>query len=222
MVITPVRNEEEHIEKTITSVVSQTIRPQRWVIVDDGSNDRTADIVGRWVIRHPWISLVLRKDRGHRKQGTGVIEAFYDGYVTLGDIDWDFIVKLDGDVSFVPDYFERAFQYFSVDPKLGIGGGLIHNSDGNKLWVEKSNDPRFHVRGATKIYRRACWEDIGELIRAPGWDTLDEVKANMKGWTTNTFMDLPIIHHRYTGQADGTWKNYVKNSLANLSTPLLD
>jgi hypothetical protein len=83
------------------------------------------------------------------------------------------------------------------------------------LEVESRIDPAFHVRGATKIYRRGCWEQIGGLIRAPGWDTLDEIKANMLGWTTRTFPDLQIIHHRPAGGAYGQWNNLLKNGRAN-------
>jgi len=215
VVITPVRNEEKHIEKAITSMIAQTVRPQRWVIVDDGSSDHTADIISRYLAKESWMKLIIREDRGERKQGGGVIEAFYDGCSLLKDTIWEYIVKLDGDISISPDYFEKAFQKFEKDPELGVGGGLIHNTDGQSIWPESTTDPEFHVRGATKIYRKKCWQDIGELIKAPGWDTLDEVKANMKGWRTYTFNDLPIIHHRPTGQVDGTWKNWVKNGLAN-------
>jgi hypothetical protein len=69
------------------------------------------------------------------------------------------------------------------------------------------------VRGATKIYKKECWNDIGKLLKSPGWDTLDEVKANMFGWETHSFQDLKIVHYRPTGTADGIWKNYVKNGL---------
>jgi hypothetical protein len=86
------------------------------------------------------------------------------------------------------------------------------------LEEESKGDPLFHVRGATKIYRRECWEQIGGLIRAPGWDTVDEVKANMLGWKTYTFPGLTLTHHRFTGNADGAWKNWVKNGLANYIT----
>lgn len=215
VVITPVRNEEEYIEKTVVSMVAQIHHPVEWIIVDDGSSDRTVEIVEEFQKKNPWITLVKRKDRGFRKQGGGVIEAFYDGLRVLKDGTWDFVVKLDGDLSFESDYFMRIFEQFFVQPDLGIAGGLIYNSNGMESWVEKNNDPKFHVRGATKVYRRSCWEDIGELLCAPGWDTLDEVKANMNGWKTQTLREIPIIHHRYTGMADGTWKNQVKNGRAN-------
>jgi biofilm PGA synthesis N-glycosyltransferase PgaC len=107
---------------------------------------------------------------------------------------------------------------FQLDPRLGIGGGLICQEKEGSLVCESPGDPPFHVRGATKIYRKACWEAIGGLLRAPGWDTIDELKANMLGWKTQSFRDIPLRHHRYTGTADGTWKNYVKFGLANYIT----
>lgn len=213
-VITPVRNEAEHIECTIESILQQTILPQHWVIVNDGSTDKTGEIIDEAADRHPWIYTVHRTDRGYRQAGGGVIEAFYDGYQLVAKDNWDYLVKLDGDLGFEPDYFEKSFQEFDRDTTLGIGGGTILNLiDGRFVLDEKQ--PSFHVRGATKIYRRACWVDIGGLLKAPGWDTLDEVKANMCGWTTRSFPHILVKHYRPTGSADGTWKSWVKNGMAN-------
>ena len=117
-------------------------------------------------------------------------------------------MKLDGDLTFSSDYFQRCFEHFTREPRLGIGGGEIYHRLGGKLKLE--GGPRFHVRGATKIYRRACWEAIGGLFTAPGWDTIDEVKANMLGWNTNSFPELHLIHHRFTGSADGVLRDRVK------------
>ena len=185
------------------------------MIVNDGSTDNTREIIDDAAKRYCWIEGVHRPDRGFRKAGGGVIEAFYDGYRVLGKEAWDFIVKLDGDLSFAPSYFASCLERFECDPKLGLGGGTICNNINGTLVVESINDPQFHVRGATKIYRRACWEVIGGLIKAPGWDTLDEFKANMMGWKTYSFPELKITHHRVSGRADGRWKNWVKNGRAN-------
>src|SRR5580692_13069281 len=111
-IITPIRNEEAHIEATIASVRRQTIQPVEWVIVDDGSTDRTAEIIDRCAVELPWVRVVHRPDRGFRKSGGGVVEAFYDGYNHLACGDWEFLVKLDGDLSFAEDYFERCFEHF--------------------------------------------------------------------------------------------------------------
>ena len=212
VIITPARDEEQHIEATIESVMGQTLRPAEWVIVDDGSTDRTSEILDQYAAQLPWIRLVHRPNRGFRKSGGGVVEAFYEGYDSLQCDAWDFIVKLDGDLSFSPDYFQRCFEHFREQPRLGIGGGdIYHNLDG-ELRLEAN--PKFHVRGATKIYRRPCWEDIGGLWLGPGWDTIDEVKANMLGWKTTTFEDLHLVHHRVTGFADGLLRDRVKHGLA--------
>jgi biofilm PGA synthesis N-glycosyltransferase PgaC len=212
VVITPVRDEEEHIEATIQSVAAQTVRPAQWVIVDDGSSDRTGAVIDQYAGKVSWIRAVHRHNRGFRKSGSGVIDAFYDGYQALSYTDWRFIVKLDGDLSFESNYFENCFAHFHREPQLGVGGGEIYHDLGGSLRLEAN--PRFHVRGATKIYRRECWEAIGGLRRVPGWDTIDEVNANMLGWKSRSFADLHLVHHRFTGHADGLLKDRVKHGLA--------
>jgi len=211
VIISPVRDEEAHLEATIASVTCQTIRPVEWVIVDDGSTDKTGSIIDRYASQFPWIRAVHRPNRGFRKSGGGVVEAFYDGYNLLDCDDWDFIVKLDGDLSFDPHYFARIFEHFQSEPRLGMAGGTIYHIVEGKKQIEVN--PKFHVRGATKIYRRECWEQIGGLWPAPGWDTIDETKANMLGWTTVTFPDIHVVHHRFTGSADGKWADRVKHGL---------
>jgi poly-beta-1,6-N-acetyl-D-glucosamine synthase len=213
VMITPVRDETQYIAEMIQSVVKQTTRPTEWVIVDDGSTDGTGEIIEQFAAEHPWITVLHLSNRGGRENASGVMQAFYYGYQSLKAARWGFIVKLDGDVSLNPDYFENCFRQFQQDLKLGIGGGLICHSENGVLKAEVC--PRFHVRGATKIYRRECWDAIGGLLEVPGWDTVDEVKANMLGWKTRTFQDLKVIHHRPTGAADGAWKNSVKDGRAD-------
>jgi biofilm PGA synthesis N-glycosyltransferase PgaC len=213
LIITPVRDEEAYIEKTLQSVLAQTLQPAEWVIVNDGSTDRTGAIIDAYAANHRWILTVDREDRGFRKAAGGVVEAFYEGLAHVTVQDWDFIVKLDGDLSFEKDYFVKCFEQFGANAKLGIGGGTIYHVINGAL--QRETTPIFHVRGATKIYRRQCWDNLAGLIRAPGWDTLDEVKANMLGWETRTFPDLRVLHHRPTGMADGTWRSGVKYGLAN-------
>jgi len=213
IIITPVRDEEKYIGKTMESVLSQTIRPAEWIIVNDGSSDNTGKIIDEHATQYTWIKAIHREDRGFRQAGGGVIEAFYDGYKCITSNDWEFIVKLDGDLSFDADYFERCFKEFDNRPELGIGGGEIYNLINGTLVPEKN--PIFHVRGATKIYKGDCWDAIGKLLKAPGWDTLDEVKANMLGWETKSFPEITIVQHRYTGAQSGTWRNLHKNGRAN-------
>ena len=218
IVITPVRNEGRHFARTIESVVAQTKSPATWCIVDDGSTDDTRAIADAVALKHSWIKVIARPDRGFRQPGSGVIEAFYEALAAIENQAWGFLVKLDGDLVFGPDYFQRCLEHFVQDARLGIGGGLVCRGQEGAWAIDSAGDPAFHVRGATKIYRRACWEQIGGLIKEPGWDTIDELKANMLGWTTRTFTDIQVHQLKETGSADGSWRNWVKNGRANYIT----
>lgn len=209
VVVTPVRDEEQYLPRTIESMVRQTILPQEWVLVNDGSRDATGEIIDKAATQYPWIRAVHRSDRGYRKWGAGIIEAFYDGFHALSCADWEYMSKLDGDLSFAPDYFERMFGKFATHPRLGIGGGVLYHDEDGKRVLE--THPVFHVRGGVKIYRRACWEDLGGLWVGPGSDTVDEVKANMLGWTSRSFFDVHMTHHRFTGASWGRWGGLVKD-----------
>ena len=216
IIITPARDEEEHLAETIAAVARQTILPLQWIIVNDGSTDQTGSILNRHAEIYPWITAVHRENRGYRQAGGGVVATFNDGYEQLQFTDWEFIVKLDADLTFAPEYFEQCFAEFKRDSRLGIGGGgIYHDEDGE--WKIEEN-PKFHVRGATKIYKKECWEALGGLLQAPGWDTIDELKANMLGWKTRTFIELRLFHHRVTGAAAGAWKDCIKNGRANYIT----
>jgi len=209
VVVTPVRDEETYLPRTIESMAAQTIPPREWIIVNDGSKDATGEIADEAAAKYRWIRVVHRDDRGYRKWGAGIIEAFYAGFDVLQCKDWDFMSKLDGDLSFEPNYFETAFAKFSENPKIGIGGGVLyHFSDGERI-LERH--PVFHVRGGVKIYRRACWEVLGGLWIGPGSDLMDETKANMLGWITQSFTDIHMIHHRPTGDTYGRWGGSVKD-----------
>jgi poly-beta-1,6-N-acetyl-D-glucosamine synthase len=218
IIITPVRDEARHIVKTIDAVRAQTLLPMRWIVVDDGSTDGTGEILDREARATSWMRVVHRPNRGRRVNGGGVMEAFYAGYALLDTEPWRFLVKLDGDLSFGADYFERCLAHFEADPGLGIGGGTVCQLEHGETTVDSKGDPPFHVRGATKIYRRECWDQIAPLLQAPGWDTVDEVKANMLNWSTRTFPGLPIVQHKPTGSADGAWHNAFKNGRANYIT----
>ncbi len=195
IIITPARDEESFLELTAASVISQSVPPIEWVIVDDGSSDRTPAIVRRYARTYEWINPVYFPRSGPRINGFGPMRAFHAGLNALRHKNWNFLVKLD------------------ADSKLGIVGGLIVVDSNGTLTIERH--PSFHVRGATKIYRRECWDAIGGLIDGPGWDTVDEVKANMLGWRTSTLHHLKIRQHRATGAAAGWFRNAEKNGRAN-------
>lgn len=215
VVVTPVRDEAEYLRHTIASMLSQTRRPQQWVLVDDGSTDETPTICREYSQREVFIAFVSRPRREDRRPGGGVVEAFSEGYAALTDTGWSFLVKLDGDVSFDAGYFESCLRRFNEDPRLGIAGGAIAVPKDEGVTIECPYDPPFHVRGACKIYRRECWHAIGGLVPMTGWDTIDEVKANMLGWRTMTLADNIVLHHRPTGSTHGQWKDCFKCGHAN-------
>jgi glycosyltransferase involved in cell wall biosynthesis len=208
VVISPVRDEAATIRKTLDSMVSQSVRPVEWVIVDDGSTDQTPEIVREYARRFPWIRLHIRTNRGHRQPGAGVVEAFYDGLQQLRCCDYDFLVKLDGDLSFEPTYFEKLFERFAAEPRLGMASGNTYQLREGRLLLERTSPQ--HVVGPLKCYRRQCFEEIGGLIRHLGWDSADVVRAQMCGWQTKNYRDLVIVHHRPMGSAEGTWRGKVK------------
>ena len=213
VLVSPVRDEEQYIVQTLESVIHQTIQPMEWIIIDDGSHDETRRIIDEYAKQYPWIVSLHRADRGKRLAGAGVMEAFHHGYERLQCQDWQFIGKLDGDVGLEASYFETCIRRFQEDSALGICGGEMYCEDNGQLKLDKH--PTYHVRGAIKLYRRSCWSDIGGLIKSTGWDTVDEVHANMLGWRTRSFSDLRVIHHRPSGAAAGVWHDNVKNGRAD-------
>ena len=212
VVITPARDEEQHIAETIKSVVYQSVRPAEWVIVDDGSTDGTGDIIDCFATQHSWITSLHRSNRGMRENNIGAIEAFCDGYRALKCADWEFLANLDADLSLGSHYFERCLDEFRKGS--GVGDRWRNAPPGRKRSCKNGNLPLFSCSRRHKIYRRACWDAMGGLRVSPGWDTIDELKANMLGWRTRSFPNVKALHRRPTGAADGAWRDAVKNGQA--------
>ena len=201
ILISPVRDEEKYIEQTIESVVGQTITPSKWIIVDDASSDRTPEIIKSYQKRFPWIQM-LRIDRDTARQpGSPVVNAFNRGYDLVKDNAFDFVVKLDCDLRFAADYFEKLLQEFEKDPRLGIASG-IYLEDHGKGWTPIIM-PIYHTAGACKFMRKECFIQIGGFIPFKGWDTVDEIKAQCKGWETCHFDELRFYHLKTEGSGIG-------------------
>lgn len=194
VVVTPARDEERTIALTIESMLRQTVRPLRWVIVNDGSTDRTRELIEPHLAANPWIELMDRSNRGFRALGGGVVDAFNEGFERARDLPWDFVVKLDADLSFDARYFENLLLRFEADPELGMASGKTFLLQAGRKSIEWCHDD--HVRGPAKMYRRACFETIGGLEARRGWDMIDETRAQMRGWTTRSFIEHELIHHR--------------------------
>lgn len=208
VIVTPARDEEKYIEETILSVIHQTILPIEWVIVDDGSSDCTPEIVRRYIPDHPFIRLVRNHRTGIRQTGTAEIRAFKYGYESIRAEDHDFIVKLDCDLSFEPDYFENLFGRFMEDRRLGIASGVYLEKGETGSWKEVAM-PLYHAAGASKVLRRECFEEIGGFILAAGWDTVDEIRAITLGWNTGHFIDLKMNHLKPEGSGMGSIRTSV-------------
>jgi len=201
--ITPAHNEEEYIEKTIKSVISQTVLPNKWVIVSDGSTDHTDDIVAKYAAKHGFIQLV-RIDRDATRNFGSAIRAINTGYEQLKGVEYDLVGNLDADVVLKPDYYQAILAKFQVNPKLGLAGGLVCDCHWNKacpIFIAADS-----VGGPIQMFRRECYEQIGghTCIGMGGYDTVAEIKARMYGWQVRTFPDVKVLHLRRTGTATGS------------------
>jgi glycosyltransferase involved in cell wall biosynthesis len=199
VLITPARNEEAFIEQTIRCVISQTIRPQKWVIVSDGSTDGTDDIVKKYLTDYQWIELVRMPERSDRHFG-GKALCFNAGYKQVLDETFDVIGNLDADITFGEDHFAFLLSKFVADPKLGVAGTPFVEGT-------SSYDFRFttveHVSGACQLFRRQCFEQIGGYaqVKGGGIDWIAVTTARMRGWKTRTFLERVCHHHRAMGTA---------------------
>jgi len=202
VIIAPVRDEADLIKLTLDSMVAQTVKPVEWIIVDDGSQDGTADIVREYADKYPFIRLVQRPDRGFRKVGGGVVAAFKFGITQIAHQDYEYIAKLDGDMSFGPRYLECMFEQFALEPKLAaVSGKVFREEEGQKIEEIIIDE---HVAGQFKLYRRTAFEEIGGFVEEVLWDGIDVHTARMKGWTTRSFLhpDAILMHHRLMGSSD--------------------
>ena len=201
IVVTAARNEAAYIENTITSLTAQTVKPLKWIIVNDGSSDDTGKIADRAASEHDWITVIHREDRGFRKVGGGNVDALYEGFDAVADLPYEFLCVVDADLIFGENYFARLFEKFDADKDLGIAGGRVYDlKDGELVKLVCRSEMTF---GALKCWRRECFEDFGGLVRHPGWDGLDCYGAMLKGWTTRTFEEeeMHITHLRPMGSS---------------------
>jgi biofilm PGA synthesis N-glycosyltransferase PgaC len=204
LLITPARNEEAFIELTIECVVCQTVRPVRWLIVSDGSTDRTDEIVGRYAQQHDWIELLRMPERAARDFG-GKAVCFNTGYAHVENVPHDVVASLDADITFESDYFEFLLEKFTEDPKLGIAGAPF-SEDG------RTYDYRFssveHVSGACQLFRRECFEAIGGYVESKGGgiDVIAVLSARMRGWRTRTYTEKQSVHGRPMGSINHQYK----------------
>ena len=227
LVVSPCRDEAAYCARTLASVAGQTIRPDLWIVVDDGSTDATPQILEEFARAHDFVKVVRRDNRGARSVGPGVIEAFYEGLAHARLEDFEFVCKLDLDLDLPPRYFELLFEAFAADPRLGSCSGkpFYRDAEGHPHDEWCSDEI---VVGMTKLYRTDCFREIGGFVREVMWDGIDSHRSRMLGWKARSLGDpaLRFEHLRPMGssqkgvltgrQRHGFGQYYMGTSLAFL------
>ncbi len=201
VVISPCRNEADLMRQTLDTVIAQSVRPARWVIVDDGSTDGTAGTLAEYCSKYNWINVLTRPDRGHRSVGPGVIDAFYAGFRTIHPSDYEYLCKLDLDLNLPPRYFELLMQRMEAEPRLAVCSGKAYIRTAGGLISERHGDEQ--AIGASKFYRMARFQELGGFVREVMWDGIDGHRCRMKGWIACSWdePELRFIHLRPMGSS---------------------
>jgi poly-beta-1,6-N-acetyl-D-glucosamine synthase len=218
LIISPVRNEADHLEVVARAMANQTRPPDRWLLVDDHSTDGTLELAERLAAEHPFIAVAQAPefplaDPRDRLASAAAPRTFNAGLATQDLADYTHVAKFDGDMELPPYYLERILAAFTADPHLGMAGGLRIEYV-RERWRLETVPTEHHVNGALKTYSRECFEAIGGIQERLGWDTIDETRARMAGYRTRTFPDLVAIHHRPWASADGTLRGRARYGTA--------
>jgi len=219
VLVTAAYNEERFIEQTIRSIVSQTVRPAKWIIVSDGSTDNTDAIVKSYAADNPFIQL-YRITEDHPRNFAAQVNAINRGLSQLKEAEYSFVGNLDADITLEPEYFALLLEKFRLDPTLGLGGGTV---------CERCADGKFKARRvwtvtavphACQLFRRDCFEAIGGAylpLRYGGPDTHAEILARMNHWRVASFTDLNVFHHRPTNSAEGVIRGWFRQGKMDYS-----
>ena len=206
-IVTPARDEAENLRRLAACLIGQTVTPVAWVVVDDGSRDESPAFVRSLGREHPWIRLTSSGGTSLAR-GAPIVRAFHKALEELEPLP-DVVVKLDADISMAPDHFALLLRRFARDERLGIAGGACYEEQPDGEWRQRHGTGPA-VWGACRAYRRECLAEILPLEEHMGWDTLDLMKARLKGWEVEVLYDLPFRHHRPEGERDGgRLKTYV-------------
>ena len=196
-IIIPTYNEEKFIALTLQSIVEQTVLPSKVVVVNDGSTDKTVEIVNSFVEKYSFISVVNKSSDAIHLPGSKVIQAFQKGLETL-DEEYDIMVKIDADLIFPSNYFETIIKHFQSDERIGMVGGFCY-IEKNGEWILENLTDKDHIRGALKAYKKEAFKEIGGLKPEMGWDTVDELLCKFYNWKVVTDESLHVKHLKPTG-----------------------
>jgi biofilm PGA synthesis N-glycosyltransferase PgaC len=217
LLISPCRDEAKYMRETLVSVVSQSIRPAKWIIVDDGSTDETPRILAEYTAQHDWITVVTRRDRGRREVGPGVVEAFYAAYNGVNVDEFEFLCKLDLDLRLPARYFQSLIERMRADPRIATCSGKAYIEQNGRMINERHGDDM--SVGMIKFYRVSCFKAIGGFVHEVMWDGIDCHRCRMNGWIACSWDDpeLRFLHLRpmgtsqqsvYTGRARHGYGQY--------------
>ena len=200
-VITPARNEAENLPRLAQCLAEQTLPPTNWLVVDNGSTDDTLAVSQHLSDEFDWIRVLTIPGEEAPIRGAPIVRALHAGFAELAESPPLYVASLDADISFDSGYFQDLLGRFAVDPSLGIASGTCYEQEGG-VWTQR-HVTGSTVWGASRTYRWACLQAVLPLEERFAWDGIDEIKANARGWTTKTFVDLPFRHHRPEGHRDG-------------------
>ena len=201
LLISPCRDEAGYMRQTLDTVIAQSVRPAKWVIVDDGSTDDTPRILAEYATHHDWITIITRDNRGRRAVGPGVIEAFYTGYAAVNPQDYDYLCKLDLDLRLPPRYFETLMARMTAQPRIATCSGKAYIEEHGRLVNEGHGDET--SLGMTKFYRVQAFQEIGGFVREVMWDGIDCHRCRMQGWMACSWdePELRFVHLRPMGSS---------------------
>jgi len=200
VVVTPSRNEVDFLPALVDSMARQTFPPTEWIIVSHNSGEESSTFLEKTSEKFDWIRIITLEDISKRKRGAQIAKIVNTG-LSNSSSDWEFFSKIDADMVLPDDYFEKIFHRFLDSDKLGIASGSCFIFSNGKESIEKVSDD--HTRGGLKTYRRSCFDDIGGIKEIDGWDGIDNIIAQMKGWETHSFKDPKAKHQRRTGSHSG-------------------
>ena len=206
LLVTPCRDEAKYARRTLESIARQTVQPALWLIVDDGSTDDTPTILAEYQRKLPYLKIIRREDRGFRKLGGGVIDAFYAGYDTIDPDTFDYVCKLDLDLDLPAGYFQSLMERMERDERLGTGSGKPYFVDGLGRRIQETCGDENSV-GMVKFYRTQCFREIGGFVRELMWDGIDCHRCRMLGWMAASWDDrqLNFEHLRPMGTSHKNW-----------------
>jgi glycosyltransferase involved in cell wall biosynthesis len=199
-VVIPAHNEAGFIQKTLQSLVDQSLLPEKVIVVNDHSTDDTEQLIDQFAQEHTIINKLNTASSEAHMPGSKVVNAFNKGLEQL-DENYDFIVKLDADIILPKNYFRKVAEVFAKDPSIGIAGGFAYEEDQHGNWLLNHPMHKDHIRGAFKAYTKETFKAIKGLRCAMGWDTLDELLARYQGYRIQSIESLKVKHLRPTGKS---------------------